>query len=108
MAKHRRSSGKTRTRYITKAKKIYHSARSKGKGLMPAVHGAIAGALTPIANRYLGKWGQPAAMGITGYFTGNETLTTLSGYNIGVQIGQGLNGALGGTTDGAATNGGWY
>jgi hypothetical protein len=106
MARRRRNSnGRSRIRYIkTKARRI----ASKGKGLMPAVLGAIAGALTPIGNRYLGKWGQPAALGLTGYMSGNETLVTLAGYGIGVQIGQGLNQTLGGTADATATNGGWY
>lgn len=110
MAKHRRNrnKGSYRTRTVTKIKNIGRRYGGKAKGIMPIIHGAIAGAVTPLAQKYLGKWGQPAALGVTGYMTGNETLETLAGYQVGLQIGSGLNNALGGSTTDATANGGWY
>ncbi len=107
MARRRtRSRGSTRTRTVTRARNIYHRAKSGAKGFSRAIEGAIAGAVTPIATKYLGKWGQPAAMLGVGMYTKNDTLQTLGGYSIGVQIGQGLTSSfLGGTTE--TTSGGY-
>lgn len=103
----RRNSGKGKTRYVTKAKNVYRSTKSKAKGLGGAVAGAIAGALTPAANKYLGQWGQPAAMLGVGLYMKNDTLETLGGYSIGVKLGSSLANALpGGTTE--TSNGGYY
>lgn len=104
MAK-RRNSPKTRTRYVTKAKKYYGKARSAGKGFGRIIEGAIAGALTPYATRYLGQWGQPAATIGVGMYMKNDTLQTIGGYSLGLKIGSMIGGATG-TTDG--TQGGYY
>lgn len=108
MAKRRNNNTKTRTRYVTKAKRYYSRAKSGAKGFGRAIEGAIAGAITPISTKYLGKWGQPAAMLAVGTYTKNDTLQTLGGYSIGVQIGSGLTNTLTGSTDSGTSSGGYY
>lgn len=105
MAKRRGT--KTKTRYVTKAKSVYRRAKGGVKGLGRAVEGVLAGVVTPISTKYLGKWGQPAAMLGVGYYTKNDTLQTLGGYSIGVQIGAGLANTLTGSTT-ETSNGGYY
>lgn len=108
MAKYRAKKISYRTRTVNKIKRVGKRYGGKAKGFMPMVHGAIAGAITPIAQKYLGKWGQPAALGVTGYMTGNETLETLAGYQVGLQIGSGLGNITGTGTDTTTTSGGFY
>lgn len=93
----RGSYGRTRTVY-RKAKRSYRRASGGAGGFKPIVDGVLAGAGGQVASKYIGAWGQPAAILGVGYFMKNNTLKTIGGMQIGAMLGGMFagNGGLGG------------
>ena len=92
---------RARTRYRTRIKKVY--TRRKGTTLKPVINGVIAGVAAEAGQKFLGKYGVPLGVGITGYFTNDNTLKTIAGLQAGSIIGDmlpvigGGGSAIGGT-----------
>jgi len=95
---------KTRTRYVRRAAKRVYS-RSKGGNMKPFVNGAIAGVAAEAAQKYIGRWGAPVAMGAVGWYFKDNTLKTISGLQIGSMVGDMIPMISGG---GSALGGGAY
>ena len=94
---------RTRTRYRTRVKRVYSRSRSfGGVKTKQILDGVLAGAAETFATRYLGAWGEPAALIGVGWFRRNTTLSTLGG----IEIGQMIGGMVGG--GGATTGGSFY
>jgi hypothetical protein len=89
---------KSYTRYRTKVKRVYSKGRNFGGSMKPVIDGAIAGAGGQFATKYVGAWGQPIADIGVGIYMKNNTLKTIGGRSLGMQLG----GMFSGTGNGSA------
>jgi len=76
---------KTTTRYRTRT--VYRRARSSIGSTKGIIDGAIAGAVSSIAEGFFGGWGSVIGTLATGYFMKNNTLKTIGGFQLGDMIG---------------------
>jgi len=82
-----------RRRYVQKRTSRRSSGGMGGMfgKLKPVLAGVIGGVTYGIGKGFHAQFGGPAALGLTGYFMGNETLMTLSG----IELSQGLGMSVG-------------
>jgi len=73
-------------RYRTRT--VYKRARRAGGGSMkPLIDGAIAGVAAEAAQKFIGSYGAPIAVGAIGIYRKNATLKTIAGLQAGSIIG---------------------
>lgn len=76
--------------------KTRHYARKAGGFFVSRVKmskifgGTVAGALAPQAERLMGPWGSPVALIGVGMATGDDTLQTIGGLQLGGRLSTGL------------------
>ena len=84
---------KTRTRYVTRTKRVYRKARGFGKGgiLGNVIDGVLVGAIQGmVPNNLAGGWVDAAVPLGVGWFRKNTTLQTIGGYQLGLKIAEGF------------------
>ena len=76
---------KRKYRYKTRVKRVYK--RATGGGMKPIIDGAMAGVASEAAQKFLGSYGAPVAIGAVGMLRKNNTLKTIAGLQAGSLIG---------------------
>ena len=74
-----------------------------GGKVAPVLHGAVGGIASSLLGKVIPGYGSLVGLGAVGYFTGNQTLLTLTGINLAalIPIGNALGTMQGQQTGGA-------